>query len=267
MAVITRITCKIGSSVRSLSALGWLLAINIGVFLILRLFAAMNIFTGDRSVENFALSLVELPGDFRLFLRKPWTIVTYMFSQFDMFHFVFNVLWLYWFGKLFTECRSQNRLIQLYISGGIAGATTFMISANLLPGIPTTAFLIGSSASVLSIVCATAITMPDREIGLMFFGGVKLKWIALLLVVFDMINIGFDNAGGHIAHLGGAFTGILMGLYMKKVAYRRAIAFRDADLPDNDQIDVILDKIRRSGYSSLTRLERQKLFQLSQKIK
>lgn len=256
---------------RTMSALGWLVTANLAVFLILRLIAACNIFLGDRSMEAAALSFVELPLSIPDLIRHPWTVVTYMFSQFDVFHLIFNVLWLYWFGQFFLDFSTERRLVGLYLAGGLTGAFLFVLAGNFLPSIPMNSHLIGSSASVLAIVAATAIVTPNREIGIMFLGGVKLKWIALIMVVFDLIGIGADNAGGNIAHIGGALAGLVAALWMLRRHPRMKAAEpagHATQKPAGEaELDRLLDKIRRSGYGSLTIEERRTLFEISNRMK
>lgn len=267
MGIIIKGFKKYAHYVSEAGVLGWLIGINAAVFFILRLLAASYIFTGDSWPETTALSLLELPADLSQLGSVPWTVVTYMFTQFDVFHFVFNVLWLYWFGRLFLDCGSSRQLWRLYVGGGLAGAFLFIVSSLLCSGISQEARLVGSSASVLAIVAATAVMMPDRKIGLMFVGWVRLKWIALVMITFDFINMGLDNAGGHLAHIGGALVGVVFALYMKRKPVSRSSATVAPQLSDGQQIDVILDKIRRSGYNSLTRSERMTLFDISKRMK
>lgn len=258
---------RLSKSTGSTSVLSWIVGINVLFFLLLRLFAACSIFTGDRTFEVHALSMVELPADLHILVSYPWTLITYMFSQFDLFHFLFNMLWLYWFGHLFLERFNQSRFLSLYISGGLAGAVAFITAANFLSFIPTTYALIGSSAAVLAIVAATALLMPEKKVGLMFAGGIRIKWIALIMVVMDLINIGFDNTGGHIAHIGGFLVGAGVAIHMRNLGRRYKEELSENLTSDNKRIDFLLDKIRQSGYGSLTRKERRILFDLSRKAK
>lgn len=278
---------------RTTSMVTRLILVNVAVFLLLHIAAAANIFTGDRSVEQAAMALVELPAALMTFATHPWTLVTYMFTQFDVFHILFNMLWLYWFGIFFSDISTSRQLLGLYIAGGLIGGLLFMAAANLLPGISSGATLIGSSASVLAIVAATAILTPDREIGLLFIGGVKLKWIALVMVAFDLINLGTGNAGGHIAHLGGAAVGVAYGIWRRsgvRIAPKRPrqqsaptlefhprhttthagrpAAAQPATTDTSEAtLNRLLDKIKSSGYGSLSPVERATLLRISEKMR
>lgn len=271
------------------STVNRLIAVNVVVFLALRISAAANIFTADRSIEAAALRLVELPADFGAFIAAPWTIISYMFSQFEVIHLLLNMLWLYWFGMFLSDIFSGRRIMSLYLAGGIVGAVTFMACGYLLPAVGTSGVLIGSSASVLAIVVSCALLMPDREIGLMFIGGIRIKWIALVMIILDFINIGTGNTGGHLAHLGGALTGVAFALHLR---YRSALAHSRPANPsaplrrpspgvadpasassspldgsDEAVMDMLLDKIRHSGFSSLSSRERERLTEISSNLR
>lgn len=267
-----------------------LVFVNVAVFLLLRLLALVSLFTpiavGD------ILSIVELPSDFDSFIRRPWTLVTYMFSQYDLLHILFNMLWLYWFGEIFLLADSSKRMLALYIYGGIGGGVLFMVSYSLL-GFH--GLIIGSSASVLAIVVATAVRHPDYKMGLLFLGEISLKWVAVATIVIDFLSIGGSNAGGHIAHIGGAIVGLWYAYAQKNgiditrpycmvadklINLRNSLSgrrykFRGSgpalrskeSKSDEACLDEILDKVKKSGYGSLTREEKAKLFDVSSRIK
>lgn len=304
---------------RNGSILTQLILINIGIFLILRIGALVCHLSGIP--DQWWVHWVELPSDPQALLRMPWTVVTYMFSQFDFLHILFNMLCLYWFGQVFLFTGTSRQMLALYIYGGIAGALAFIGIYNLLPAFSgTSALLLGASASVMAIVIATAIRHPNYKVGLLFFGEISLKWIAVAVIVIDLISVGGSNAGGHIAHIGGAVAGIIYGVMLNRGRditkpfcrlmdtmvnlfnhassplrkdksrskarqqwhfYREPSSSRGAtaqgssgrnatgcpEQSDNDTLDEILDKIKKSGYTSLTAEERRRLFDVSKKIK
>lgn len=134
-------------------------------------------------------------------------------------HILFNMLWLYWFGALFLYFFSGKHLRGLYIVGGICGGLLYMISYNVFPYFrPMTAYstMVGASASVLAIVVATAYREPNYPVRLLFFGNVRLKYLALIVVLTDLLFITSSNAGGHIAHLGGALAGLWFAASLNK---------------------------------------------------
>jgi len=277
-----------------------LVFINVGVFLILRIVSL--VFTlGGADVQTHLLQWIELPSSLYGVAMRPWTVVTYMFAQYDVFHLLFNVLWLYWFGALFLYCGTPRQLVALYIYGGLAGAVLYMVAFACLPYFyGSYGWLIGSSASVLAIVVATAWRMPDYKVGLLFIGDVSLKWIAAVTVLISLLSIPGGNAGGNIAHLGGAAIGAVYGMAMGRgrditAAFNAVIdrivnmAGRVADMSrrrhqaepsgaspasgtgsprtDEETLDIILDKIKKSGYSALTADERKRLFDVSRRMK
>lgn len=189
--------------------------INIAVFVVLRLVGFMSfLFTG---ASDTFVQWLELPSNIHDFLHQPWTVITYMFSHYEVLHILFNMLWLYWLGRIFLVFFNPRQLGGLYVLGGIGGAALYMACYNLIPHLSNQhSLLLGASASVLAIVVAVAIYRPDYRIALLFIGGISLKWIALITVFIDVIGIENDNMGGHIAHFGGALVGLWFGLSIKR---------------------------------------------------
>ncbi|MCM1517994.1 MAG: rhomboid family intramembrane serine protease [Pseudoflavonifractor sp.] len=283
-----------------------LIFINVGVFMLLRVGALVCALSGIS--DAWFLHWVELPSSPALLVRMPWTLLTYMFAQYDALHILFNMLWFYWFGQIFMLTDTSRRMVALYIYGGIAGAALFMAAYNLLPAFHgTMGWLIGSSASVIAIVTATAIAHPDYKVGLLFFGEVSLKWIAIVTIGIDLLSIGGSNAGGHVAHLGGAAMGALYGYMLNnerditkpfnKLMDTIANALKAISTPRHhpngsrhggptsshkasygsknasssnakaeSTLDEILDKIKKSGYTSLTADEKRRLFEASKNL-
>lgn len=280
-----------------------LIYINVAVFVFgLLLAVVLGLFNID---INYLLRDLYLPADLLQLLRRPWTLITYMFMHAGIWHLLGNMLWLYWFGKLFLYFFSSKHLRGLYVVGGLAGALLYIVAYNLFPAFSTqlySATLVGASASVLAIAIATAVREPDFRINLMLIGPVKLKYFALFIVLFDVLYVESDNAGGHLAHLGGALAGwwfvrglgqgydvthwvnvcidAVGGLFHKrerkprkpkmKVHVNNARGNRAADYEYNarkktqsDEVDRILEKLKKSGYSSLSEEEKRKLFEAS----
>ena len=236
------------------------------------------------------------------FITRPWTLITYFFTHVGFFHILFNMLLLYWFGKLIREFLGDKKVVSLYVLGGICGGLLYMLMYNLLPifseSVPY-ALMLGASAGVLAIVVGAAVFMPDYTMYLLLFGPVRIKYIAVFCVLVLFIIHFRDNPGGQIAHLGGAAIGFLyirqlqkgndlgawvisvLGFFKSffirqpkiKVSYssgKRPKATSSqgkraskGSVPDQAEIDTILDKISQSGYESLTKAEKQKLFNAS----
>lgn len=280
-----------------------IVVINIAVFLVLNIISIVMIFAGEESGRFIVEQWVAMPGNFGRLARHAWTPLSYMFSQIEPLHLIFNMLWLYWFGIVFQLMSTPKRMIGLYLLGGLGGAALYLLAVNTIPYFAGHGgLLIGSSASVIAIVTATAIMAPDYRMNLLFLGAVSLKWIAIVTIGIDLLSVTGSNAGGHIAHLGGAAVGAIFALGLKRGhditaplnslidtivnLFRRRpkvrpARFRASGAPsaprpkapsaasaaDQAELDNILDKIKKSGYSSLTADERARLFDVSRRIK
>ncbi|MCR4764696.1 MAG: rhomboid family intramembrane serine protease [Bacteroidaceae bacterium] len=162
---------------------------------------------------------LEMPASVTQFLRQPWAIITYMFMHAGVMHLLFNMLWLYWFGQLFLYFFSARHLRGLYLLGGLCGALLYLFAYSIFPFFTPYAdytFMVGASAAVLAIVAAVAYREPDYRVNLILLGSMPLKYFALIVIGLDLLFITTDNAGGHIAHLGGALGGLLFACWLNK---------------------------------------------------
>ncbi|MDE5687270.1 MAG: rhomboid family intramembrane serine protease [Paramuribaculum sp.] len=259
---------RIYRSLRSQSPLIWIIAVNTGIFFLLRIAAAVMNLSSHPELQETMLGYVEMPSSIEDFAHRPWTAVTYMFCQFDALHIIMNMLILYWIGTLFAFTASNRRVLQLYIAGGLGGAAVFLIWFAIISPVSAT-YLIGSSASVFAIMTAAAIKMPRTRVRLMLIGDVQLRWVVLTILALDLIiGTGGDNFGGHLAHLGGVAVGAAFTLLPSVRSRNKKIASSlDSSSDDTATLDIILDKIRSSGYASLTADERRRLFEISSRIK
>lgn len=276
-----------------------LIYINVGVFVlttltevILRLF--------NRSLFG-VFEWLELPASLPRFIIQPWSILTYMFMHAGILHILFNMLWLYWFGALFLHFFSAKHLRGVYILGGICGGLLYMAAYNIFPYfrlMTEGALLEGASASVLAIVAATAYREPNYPIRLFLFGTMRLKYLAFIVIGTDLLLLTSNNAGGHFAHLGGALAGLWFAAGLSKgtdiTAWLNKLLDAAASLfsfkprkpkmevrygtdkqkdynynarkkAQSDEIDRILDKLKKSGYESLTTEEKKSLFDASKR--
>ncbi len=283
-----------------------LILINGIVFFVLRILEVVLMLTGfvgeTFSYHQAYLNLLGLPADAGQLLLRPWTLITTFFTHYGFFHILFNMLFLYWFGQLVKDYLGNQKLISLYILGGLAGGVLYILIYNLSPLFVEEvgrSSLIGASASVFAIVVGAATLMPDHQFYLMFLGPVKIKYIAIFYVFMSFFGAIGSNAGGDIAHLGGALMGFVYVKQLQrgidlggwaqsalefirsffvrskvKVTHRGASGTRTrkgsgaatkpaaSGIPQNE-IDAILDKISEKGYESLTKEEKQKLFNAS----
>lgn len=166
-------------------------------------------------------------------LTHPWSILTNMFMHERFWHILWNMLYLFWFGRIFGDLLGDKRVLPLYLLGGMAGAFAFFVSANLLPyGGEATRYALGASGAVMAIVVAAGVTAPEYSIRLLFLGDVKLKYIVAVLIFLDLIGTANDmNTGGHFAHLGGALFGWFFVNQLKQG--------NDLAVPVNNLIDKI----------------------------
>lgn len=222
-----------------------------------------------------------LPSYFPLFLSRPWTLVSYMAVHFDVLHMLFNVLWLYWFGTIMLITLSDRHLLLTFIGGGLVGGLLFLGSAAIGYG---SGWLCGASAAVIAVMCVAAIRLPDHRIKMFLIGEVKLKWVAVVCCLLTFLGGG----GNQAAHIGGLLWGVAIGLLLQKgidptkclpsfhrsatkTAYERKpemmVRMLKQRQNDMDRLDSLLDKIKLSGYESLSRKERKELNDLSTRLK
>ncbi len=276
-----------------------LLFINITVYVLVNIFKVFLFLmkVGDAGLY-YPVNYLSLPADLHQIKFLPWTPLTYMFLHEDFLHILFNMLWFYWFGRIFIDYIGAKKLTGVYIIGGLFGALFYVAAFNLFPvfaPVISAAKALGASASVIAVVVAISFYIPDHKVNLMFIGSVKLKYIALFTIVLDFLSIAGENSGGHIAHLGGAFFGFVYAMQFKngknallwfekffsgigkmlkpKPKMRATYSNTAKGKSDMDynyekakqqkEIDMILDKIASSGYESLSKKEKEILFNSS----
>ena len=260
-----------------------LIVINVVVFLGVNIFAQSLIIYGYRDVEaDHPVSYwVALPSGISDVPGRIWTLFTYMFVHFGLLHILSNMLWLYFLGRVFSDLLGGARLTAVYIIGGLAGGLLFIAGDAILPGGGNHS-LVGASAGVTAIVVAAAAFSPDYTM-FPFGQRMKLKWVALIMIVLTTLIGLSENTGGKVAHMGGAIFGFIYGARMRtrgnfmegftglfrkksgklRVEHSRSRSARTSDevyveqkLTIRKRVDEILDKISRSGYDSLTREEK-----------
>ena len=275
------------------SSLTRLIYINLGVFLIVKILGVFFYLAGQ---PYFLVDWLSIPSDINELISRPWTPLTYMFMHVGFIHLLFNILGLYWFGKLFLYHLEGEKLLSVYLLGGLAGAAFYIVSYNIFPVFESVnAILLGASASVFAILVAIAFYDPDREIRLFFIGTFPLKYVAAFYVLLSVVGISASNPGGNIAHLGGAFWGWFyiyqlrkgkdMGAgfvdFINKLAKffkpksHLSVSHKQPPRDDyeynrqknvqQDEINQILDKIAKSGYDSLSNKEKELLFKQGKK--
>ncbi|HUX58859.1 MAG TPA: rhomboid family intramembrane serine protease [Bacteroidales bacterium] len=274
-----------------------LIYVNIAVFILITIVAVIGFLINNPVISSTSLDLFSVPASFKSLLLRPWTLITYMFVHKDILHILFNMLWLYWFGKIFLEYLDQRKLVSVYLLGGISGAIVYILSFNIFPaftGVVAESIAIGASASVMAIVIAIAVYVPDYTVQLLLLGRIKIKYMALAIFVLTSVMDFSVNSGGKLAHIGGALLGYLYSINLKqgrdigkgfnkiidflvtlfkpkpklKVTHRKAATdyeYNKIKTEHQSRINSILDKISKGGYDSLTKEEKETLFNESQK--
>lgn len=281
-----------------------LILVNLITFLVLILMIPLLDLSGNSETFRTILTYLAMPSSIEKFIVKPWTIITYMFVHIGFFHILFNMLFLYWFGRVVRDYLGSSKVINLYILGGLAGGLFYIFLYNVIPFFADrveNSILFGASAGVFGVVVGAATLMPNYTFFLLFIGPVRIKYIALFYVILSFANMTGSNAGGDIAHLGGAVLGFF---YIKQLqkgkdwgtfidstltfiksffkkqskikvsysnkdkstsSYSSSSSKKNSSEASQEEIDAILDKISQSGYESLTKEEKQKLFNASKK--
>lgn len=277
-----------------------LIIINVAVFVVTALSKAF----APTFYNTVILEYLALPADLWKLITRPWTILTHMFVHSGGWHLIWNMLMLYWFGRIVGDLLSDKRIWPLYLLGSIAGAVAYILSFHLLSNV-VGARAVGASAGIMAIVAAAGAIAPDYNMRLILLGDVRLKYIVAVLIFVDVLSAGgYSNAGGAIAHLGGAVLGFafvsqLRNGYDMTTGVNRATEWvanlgrvqetrssqrnrkspltvkhraqprRSTTGPQpgssdlQQQVDQILDKIKSSGYDSLTKSEREVLLKAS----
>lgn len=272
-----------------LNVLERIIVVNVVVFLV-----GLILQLVQGAFHQSSLSWLELPSDFSGFIVKPWTIITYAFVHYDFLHILFNMLWLYVVGRMFLNLFSPKLALNVYFLGAICGGFLFMACYSLFPQVFIYGNrLVGASAAVRALLIFLCAYLPSQEIRFFTFN-LKLWYFGLAIVILDMFGLFGNNAGGNLAHIGGAALGYVYAVQLKKgndigKGFERFMdwiaslfkfskkaplktvhknkskvgGYTKSDFDEfNDQkkIDVILDKISKSGYDSLTAEEKEFLF-------
>lgn len=288
-----------------------IIIVNVAFFLLMVLTKLGFLIASGGDVSGFTkfYQAFCLSGDMWHNVTHPWVFFTHMFLHTEFFHILWNMLFLYWFGRIVGDFVGNQRVLPLYILGGLAGALAYILFSLLRPGAEIS-YALGASGAVNAIIIASAVISPDYIIRLLFLGDVKLKYIAAVVVLLSIIGISnLSNTGGNVAHLGGALFGWffihrlregtdlaipvnnlfkkITGVFNKvpstinkktrkgpRMAYKNPTKKRPVkgqaasdrnSVPQQEQIDAILDKIKKTGYESLNEEEKEFLFNASKK--
>jgi membrane associated rhomboid family serine protease len=242
-------------------------------------------------VSEKIIYYLSCPASFEALLLRPWTILTSIFFHERFWHIFFNMIMLSVVGGIFRQYLKEKHLLITYIVGGIIGNFAYILSYNYFPVFNVAvsqSIAMGASGGIMAILAAITVYRPNHKLNLIFIGPVKLIWITLIFFIIDFMSIPNGNAGGHIAHIGGALYGAISVLFYlkfgfkfptfnktekKKIKYATSRNYTYSEKPLSDEeynarkvqnqkkIDTILDKISQNGYDSLTKEEKDFLFQ------
>lgn len=285
---------EITDSFRTGDALTRLILLNLGVFVLYYILKVIGVLF-EVPIQHYFIQWTALPSDLYKFFTRPWTLISYMFLHEGFLHILFNMLILYFSGKLFMEYMNGRRLLSTFLLGGIAGGLLYVIFYNIFPAFEQVLPVSnnrGASAGVMAVLIGIATYAPRFPVKLFFVLNLELWVVAALILLMDLINLGEgNNMGGHIAHLGGALFGYLSVQQLKKgkdwtEGFSRIVDnianwfkpqpkirkvytgthgddnFKTRQKQDQKRMDEILDKISRSGYDSLSKDEKDYLFKL-----
>jgi membrane associated rhomboid family serine protease len=286
---------EIKASFRQGSVLTRLIYLNLAVFILIQVVTIFSHLLGGSGFTRILITYLAVPTNGMTLLTRPWTLVSYMFTHEGFFHILFNLLWLYWFGKILLSYLTEKQLLSIYLLGGLAGALLYIVSFNIFPGLKEqvqTSMAIGASASVMAIVMAIAFIEPNYRIYVILVGPVKILYVALIGFALSSLVDFSVNTGGKIAHIGGALLGYYFAVQYNKgkditmgfsrfldkffswfkpgkkmrVTHKKKTTsdyeYNKQKVQKQKEVDRILDKISKKGYDSLTKEEKEILFKM-----
>ena len=286
---------QLGYQLQKLNAAEKLIAINVACF-VMPLFVNTFLFL-FKIPNDYLLGWFELSSSWTDLLFKPWTLVSYSFLHSGFFHLFWNMYLLFFASQLFLNLFAPKIFFKVYFLGIIIGGLTFLLSYSLFPAFQNSnPYMIGASAGVMAVFIYISTYSPDLEVRLIFFN-VKLRYLSVAFVLLDLIQIPYGNAGGHLAHLGGATFGFFyaqslqngvdigfpfenfldklnnffqskprMKTVFKNKSKRKISQQKDSPVSNQQKrIDEILDKISLSGYESLSKEDKDFLFKVGKK--
>jgi membrane associated rhomboid family serine protease len=263
---------------------------NVIVFLFIGLLNVLSRLLILPSLGIFLNNVFTLNSNFNDFLFQPWGLFTSIFAHFGLFHLLFNMLMLFFTGKIFESFFGSKKLVIIYFLGGLAGGLFEILAHSLLPSFQgVNSVIVGASGSIMAIFVGLAFYRPNLMVALFGVINVKIIYLALIYILYDFLSIGANDGTAHFAHLGGAIIGILSSrnpfsksnilnqienllstnkLFQNKKSAKNVKYMKDEDFnlekkKNQEKTDQILDKISKSGYDSLSKSEKEFLFKQS----
>lgn len=279
--------------------LNQIILINITFFITLVIARiALNVTQGSSGAgQSLLTEWLSLHTNPTYLITHPWILATHMFTHFGLWHILWNMLMLYWFGNIVGDLLGDKMVWPVYIVSGLTGALVIFIFSNLFNYPSAEVMAYGASAAVMGFVLAATMIAPDYVMHLLLIGEVRLKYVAIVVILIDLVGLAENsNTGGHLGHIGGALGGVLFILYIRQgwslhdlfqkkpptkiIPIRKPVmspsgsakpisslskksASEETVLSPQEEIDRILDKIRIKGLNSLTEEEKKRLDQFS----
>ena len=286
------------------NALMWLFVLNVIFFLVLATIK-VAVSVNDNSDAVFYSQVVNwfyLPADVFKLGSRPWTVLTYMFSDVEVFRAISNMLWLWAFGGILQNLTGNRKLIPVYLYGGFAGAVFFIAASYLIPtnkAIIDSANLLGANTGVIAVAVAATIIAPNYRFFRNIRGGIPVWVLTIVYIAIDLAGVAVQPAAQPIAHIGGAVAGFLFVMLLKngmdgstwmnnlyswfinlfnpkknkerntvkeKVFYNTGnrSPYKKTSNVTEQRVDEILDKINQKGYNYLTKEEKDILKRASE---
>ena len=282
-----------------------LIMFNTAIFLAIQVVLVFaRLIGGEPEVimNSLIRSIFALQTELGIFILKPWGLLTSIFAHFSLLHFLFNMLFLYFSGRMFEQLFDHKRLLYTYLLGGIAGGLLEIIAHAVFPALQgESQVIIGASGSIMAVFAALAFYRPNLTVSLFGILPVRLIILAGIFILSDLLSLGAKDGTAHFAHIGGVIIGMISirglhrssnlitltqkwiergmsgikGLFSRKPRMKVTKGGQKPFKSDEDYIyekrkkqektDLILDKISKSGYESLTKAEKDFLFQQSNK--
>ncbi|MFN0015084.1 MAG: rhomboid family intramembrane serine protease [Saprospiraceae bacterium] len=311
MALLRSIWDDLRYTFRTGNMVTLLIIINFGIFVLVNIVLLILLILKGAEEAPFALQegleWLCMPASIRTLLYQLWSPLTHMFLHESFWHVLSNIAFLSIFGMVVSDLLGNRRVLPVYLLGGLAGGFVFMLSAQFAPYVGS--YALGASGAVMALGGAAMVMAPDYRVPLFLLGDVKVKYIVIVLLLFDLIGVANKyNSGGHLAHLGGFAMGCLFVYRLRDshdlaepvnrildyvsgwfsssgrltvshsrrrakkaasgtpfAATRGGQAPQDEETNHQQQLDVILSKIKASGYESLTAEEKEFLYNASKR--
>ena len=286
------------------NALMWLFVINVVFYLVLQTIK-VAISVNDHSDAVFYSQVVnwfQMPAGLDTLSQRPWTIVSFMFTDVELFRALSNMLWLSAFGAVLQNLTGNKKLIPVYLYGGFAGAVFFIAATYLFPSnraIINSMGLLGANASVMAVATAATLISPNYRFFRDIRGGIPIWVLALIYIAVDLAGVAAKSAAFPVAHIGGAIAGLLFVKMLKnnmdgsvwmnnfyswfinlfnpnkktqnnsvkeRVFYNTGSRspYNKTSNVTEQRVDEILDKISQKGYDHLTKEEKDILKRASE---